>query len=188
MALVVVWLIWMIRRLRDPPPARRGKTPASPEDAGRHPHARARRSPPIFAAVGLPCSPRPRLRRPDPVLGVLALVLTLLYWLAEACGSTTTMSARPCRRSRPSSTTVRRQASTCPGPSFRPFLGAIGVTILIVRARLRRLAAAGRRHRPDPDPGRLARRRASRSTARRSKPTGPATSERPRPADARRLL
>ena len=65
------------------------------------------------------------------MLGILALVLTLLYWLAEAMRIYDHDVGRRSRRSRPSSTTGPPPGVHMPGPSFRPFLGAIGMTILM---------------------------------------------------------
>ena len=157
------------------------------EDAGRASTCPARRSPPIFAAVGaalLLLGPRLRRARSSSSASSPSS-LTLLYWLAEAPADLRPRR-RPdrARRCRPWSTTGRRRACTCPdrrsarssarsgvrccslGLVFGGWLLLAGVIALIA------------------DPGRLAGRRASRNTARRSRPTGPATSRRRRPADA----
>jgi hypothetical protein len=66
------------------------------------------------------------------VLGVIALVLTLLYWLVEALhlydkdiGSTTPQLPAVVHEGPPAGVHM-------PGPSFRPFLGALGVTLLML--------------------------------------------------------
>ena len=83
MAVVIIWLIYTVRRLRGAPPARRGKMPVPPKTpAGIHMPGPS--FAPVFAAVGsflLFLG----IVFPGPILwlGILALVLTLIYWLAE---------------------------------------------------------------------------------------------------------
>ena len=93
------------------------------------------------------------------VLGVIALVLTLLYWLAEGMriydhdiGPTTTVPAVDVHDGPPPGVHM-------PGPSWRPFLVAFGLFAVFARAGVRGLAPRRRRHRPDRDAGRLADRR-----------------------------
>ena len=63
-----------------------------------------------------------------------------------------------------------------PGPSFRPFLASLGVGVPVPRARLPGLDPAVRGRLHDRPAARLAATTRARSTARRSRPTRPATS------------
>ena len=51
MVVVLVWLVWMIRRLPGPAQGASRQEPVAPQDAGRHPHARAVVRA-VFAAIG----------------------------------------------------------------------------------------------------------------------------------------
>jgi hypothetical protein len=131
MALVVVWLIWMIRRFRNQPPARRGKTRLTRRTpAGIHMPGPSWS--PIFAAIGAALLFWGLVYGGLMlVLGILALALTLLYWLAEGIrnydhdvGSTVPALPAAVHTGPPPGVHM-------PGPSFRPFLGAIGVSMLM---------------------------------------------------------
>ncbi len=131
MVLVVVWLIWVIRRFRGQPPARRGKTRVLRRTpAGIHMPGPSWS--PVFAAIGTALVLWGLVFGGMMLwLGVLALVLTLLYWLAEGIriyehDVGTTMPALPAEVH-----TGPPPGVHMPGPSFRPILGAIGVTMLM---------------------------------------------------------
>ncbi len=131
--LVVFVLLWMFRRLRTAPKARRGKQRIEPRTpAGIHMPGPS--FAPAFAAVGafllflglvfggLTL-----------VLGAIALTLTLLYWLAEALrifdhdlGVDTTTNLPVVVDSGPP------PGVHMPGPSWRPFLGAFGMFALFL--------------------------------------------------------
>ena len=80
---VVIFLLWMIRRIRTAPPARRGKRRIAPRTpAGIHMPGPS--FAPAFAAVGVFLLFLGLVFNGwILVLGVIALVLTLIYWLAE---------------------------------------------------------------------------------------------------------
>ena len=84
MAVVIVWLIFTVRTLRGAPPARRGKqriTPRTPAGI----HMPGPSFAPVFAAVGTALLLFGIVFGGAILwLGVIALVLTLLYWFAEA--------------------------------------------------------------------------------------------------------
>ncbi len=131
MVLVVVWLIWIVRRFRVQPPARRGKTRLTRRTpAGIHMPGPSWA--PIFAAVGAALLFWGLVFGGLMLwLGILALVLTLLYWLAEGIriydhdvGSTVPALPADVHPGPPPGVHM-------PGPSFRPILGAIGVTMLM---------------------------------------------------------
>ena len=131
MVLVVVWLIWVIRRFRGAPPARRGKTRlVRRTPAGIHMPGPSWS--PIFAAIGTALLLWGLVYGGAMLwLGVLALVLTLLYWLAEGMrnydhdqGSTVPALPADIHEGPPPGVHM-------PGPSFRPFLGALGVSMLM---------------------------------------------------------
>ena len=131
--IVVVVLLAMFRRLRTAPPARRGKrriAPRTPDGI----HMPGPSFAPAFAAVGafllfLGLVFGGMIL----VLGAIALILTLLYWLAEALrifdhdlgvDTTTTLPAVVHDGPPP--------GVHMPGPSWRPFLGAFGVFALFL--------------------------------------------------------
>ena len=131
--LVVFVLLWMFRRLRTAPPARRGKRRIEPRTpAGIHMPGPS--FAPAFAAVGafllfLGLVFGGLIL----VLGAIALVLTLLYWLAEALrifdhdlGVDTTTTLPAVIDSGPP------PGVHMPGPSWRPFLGAFGMFALFL--------------------------------------------------------
>ena len=114
--LVVFVLLWMFRRIRSAPKARRGKQRIDPRTpAGIHMPGPS--FAPAFAAVGMFLLFLGLVFNGwILILGILALVLTLLYWLAEGLRiydqdlgvDTTTHTAGSHRM------TARRPASTCP--------------------------------------------------------------------------
>src|SRR4051812_16446230 len=131
--LVVIVLLWMIRRIRTAPKPRRGKRRIEPRTpAGIHMPGPS--FAPAFAAIGtfllflgLVFNGWILL------LGVIALVLTLLYWLAEG--------VRIYDKDIGIDTTTRLPAVIpegpppgvhMPGPSWRPFLGAFGMFALFL--------------------------------------------------------
>ena len=131
MAVVIIWLIYTVRRLRGAPPARRGKMPVPPKTpAGIHMPGPS--FAPVFAAVGSfllflgVVFPGPILW-----LGILALVLTLLYWLRESMR----LYDHDVEETVPALPAVVHDGPPpgvhMPGPSFRPIIGAIGMTILM---------------------------------------------------------
>lgn len=131
MVLVVVWLIWTIRRFRNAPPARRGKARlARRTPAGIHMPGPSWA--PVFAAIGTAMLLWGLVYGGAMLwLGVLALVLTLLYWLAEGMriydhdvGSTVPALPAEIHDGPPPGVHM-------PGPSFRPILGALGVSMLM---------------------------------------------------------
>lgn len=131
--LVVIVLLWMIRRIRSAPKARRGKRRIEPRTpAGIHMPGPS--FAPAFAAIGtfllflgLVFNGWILL------LGVIALVLTLLYWLAEGVRvydkdigiDTTTRLPAVIPQGPPAGVHM-------PGPSWRPFLGAFGMFALFL--------------------------------------------------------
>ena len=133
LVLIVAVLGRTFARLLTAKPARRGQGPDRAADACRHPHAgsvaRRRSSPRSGAALlflGLV------FEGPILVLGAIALVLTLLYWLAEALhiydhdlGATSPALPAVVHDGPPPGVHM-------PGPSFRPFLGALGATMLML--------------------------------------------------------
>ena len=131
MAVVIIWLIYTVRRLRGAPPARRGKMPVPPKTpAGIHMPGPS--FAPVFAAVGSfllflgVVFPGPILW-----LGILALVLTLIYWLRESMR----LYDHDVEETVPALPAVVHEGPPpgvhMPGPSFRPIIGAIGMTILM---------------------------------------------------------
>jgi plastocyanin len=132
-ALTIVILVVTFLRLLRAPNARRGKvrlTPRTP--AGLHMPGPSWA--PIFASIGVfllflgVVFPGPIL-----VLGSIALVLTLLYWLTESVriydhdlGEQTSTDLPVAVHDGPPA------GVHLPGPSFRPFLGAIGTGMLML--------------------------------------------------------
>ncbi len=131
MVLVVVWLIWIIRKFRSAPPPRRGKTRLAPRTPSGI-HMPGPSWSPIFAAIGTALLLWGLVYGGMMLwLGVLALVLTLLYWLAEGMrtydhdiGSTVPALPAEIHDGPPPGVHM-------PGPSFRPILGALGVSMLM---------------------------------------------------------
>ena len=130
---VVIFLLWMIRRIRTAPPARRGKRRIEPRTpAGIHMPGPS--FAPAFAAVGVFLLFLGLVFNGwILVLGVIALVLTLVYWLAEGVRiydkdigvDTTTQLPAVIHDGPPPGVHM-------PGPSWRPFLGAFGMFALFL--------------------------------------------------------
>jgi plastocyanin len=132
MAMVLIWIIWMIRKFRGQPKARRGKAKV-PQGTPAGIHMPGPSFAPIFAAIGS------ALLFLGLVwggwifwLGVVALILTLLYWLAEGIriydkdvGPTPAGLPAVIHDGPPPGVHM-------PGPSFRPIVGAIGMGILFL--------------------------------------------------------
>ena len=130
--LVAIVIIWMFRRLRAAPPARRGKQriePKPPADV----HMPGPSYAPAFAALGAALTMLGLVfGGPILILGVVALVLTLLYWLREALriydreqGDTVRALPAEIHEGPPPGVHM-------PGPSFRPFIGALGTFFLFL--------------------------------------------------------
>ena len=130
--LVAIILIWVFRRLRAAPPARRGKqriAPRTPDGI----HMPGPSYAPFFAAVGTFLLFLGLVfGGPILILGAVALVLTLLYWLREALriydrevGETVPQVPARIDDTPPPGVHM-------PGPSFRPFLGALGTFLLLL--------------------------------------------------------
>jgi plastocyanin len=130
--LVAIGLVWIFRRLLTAPPARRGVRRVPPRTpAGVHMPGPSLA--PIFAAIGTGLLLLGLVFGGLVLaLGVIALVLTLLYWLAEGLRvydhdiepTATTLPARVDSGPPP--------GVHMPGPSFRPLLGALGVALLFL--------------------------------------------------------
>ena len=130
--IVVALLLWVFRRLVKAPPARRGKQ-RIPSKTPAGVHMPGPSFSPAFAAMGTFLVMLGLVFGGITlVLGALALALTLLYWLAEGLriydhdngptGSTlpAVIDAGP------------PPGVHMPGPSWRPFLGAVGVFLLLL--------------------------------------------------------
>ena len=132
LSLVVLVVALQFRKLAKAPKARRGFQPIEPATpAGIHMPGPS--FSPIFAAIGA------FLLFLGLVfgglilyLGAIAFALTLLYWLAEAMR----VYDREITASAPPLPAVIHDGPPAgvhmPGPSFRPFLGAVGVTMLML--------------------------------------------------------
>jgi plastocyanin len=131
--LTLVWLVMTFVRLFRAPKAGRGKRRVAPRTpAGLHMPGPS--FAPIFASIGLfllflgVVFPGPLL-----VLGGIALGLTLLYWLTE---STRIYDQDLGVRTATELPVVVREGPPpgvhMPGPSFRPFLGALGTGLLML--------------------------------------------------------
>jgi plastocyanin len=128
----VVILVWTFRRLRRAPAARRGKGRLEPRTpAGIHMPGPSMS--PVFAAIGAFLLFLGLVfGGPILILGAIALTLTLLYWLAEALrtydhdiGDTVPQLPAVVHDGPPAGVHM-------PGPSFRPFLGAVGTAMLFL--------------------------------------------------------
>ncbi len=131
--LVLVGLVWTFVRLLRAPAAQRGKrrvTPRTPPEL----HMPGPSFAPILASIGVflfflgVVFPGPLLW-----LGAIALGLTLLYWLGESVrifdrdlGIRTRTVLPPVTHEGPP------LGVHMPGPSFRPFLGAVGTGMLML--------------------------------------------------------
>jgi plastocyanin len=130
--LVALGLIWTFRRLLTAPPARRGVQRVAPRTPSGI-HMPGPSLAPIFAAVGTGLLLLGLVFGGVVLaLGVIALILTLLYWLAEGLriydhdieSTRTTLPARV--------DTSPPPGVHLPGPSFRPILGALGTALLLL--------------------------------------------------------
>ncbi len=129
---VVIVLLALFRRLMTAPPARRGYQRVEPQTpAGIHMPGPS--FAPVFAAIGVGLLMLGLVFGGlILILGLLALVLTLLYWLAEGLrvydhdiGPTTETLPAVISQGPPPGVHM-------PGPSWRPFLGAFGVFALLL--------------------------------------------------------
>lgn len=131
-ALAVLTFAILFRRLATAPPARRGFQPIKrPTPAGIHMPGPS--FSPIFAAIGAFLLLLGLVfGGPILSLGAIAFGLTLLYWLAEAMR----VYDREISATAPPLPVVIHDGPPAgvhmPGPSFRPFLGAVGVTMLLL--------------------------------------------------------
>jgi len=130
-AFVVLFLLWVVRAMRQAKPPRRGMgrvPPTTPQGI----HMPGPSFSPVFGAIGLFLIMLGLVvGGVSVVLGVIALVLSLLYWLAEGMrvydhdiGATTT--------NLPAVISEPPPGVHMPGPSWRPFLGAFGMFSLLL--------------------------------------------------------
>ncbi len=132
MALIIVWLLFTVRRFRSVPPARRGKAKvirATPAGI----HMPGPSYSPVFAAIGVALLFLGLVfEGPILWLGILALVLTLLYWFVEGMR----VYDHDVEPTVPALPAVIHDGPPpgvhMPGPSFRPLLGAIGTAMLML--------------------------------------------------------
>ena len=130
--LVVAVLLWVFLRLYHAQPARRGKqrvVPRTPDDV----HMPGPSWAPIFAAVGAALLFLGLVfGGPILILGGIALAITLLYWLVEALR----IYDRDLGESAPALPAVIHtgppEGVHMPGPSYRPFLAALGAGLLML--------------------------------------------------------
>lgn len=131
-ALVAIGLVWTFRRLIIAPPPRRGVQRVSPRTPSGI-HMPGPSLAPIFAAIGTALLFLGLVFGGLVLaLGVIALILTLLYWLAEGLriydhDVEPTVTALPARIE-----TGPPPGVHMPGPSFRPILGALGTALLFL--------------------------------------------------------
>lgn len=120
---IVLWLLWTIRRFATAGPTRRGKQRIAPiAPAGTHlgPASYA----PIFGAIGTFLLLWGLVFGGLALwLGLAALVLTLLYWGREAQADYE--HTEPVRETLPAVVGEPPPGVHIPGPSFRPVLGAL---------------------------------------------------------------
>lgn len=130
--LVAIGLVWTFRRLLTAPAARRGvrrEPPRTPAGI----HMPGPSLAPIFAAIGTGLLFLGLVFGGLVLaLGLIALILTLLYWLAEGLrvydhDNEPTATALPARVDSGPPPGVHM-----PGPSFRPILGALGTALLFL--------------------------------------------------------
>jgi hypothetical protein len=132
LAVVVAVLVWIFLRLQRAPKARRGKTrlpPRTPEGI----HMPGPSYAPILASIGaFMLFLGLVFGGAILVVGAIALVLTLLYWLYEAIR----VYDHDVGAAAPALPAVVHEGPPegvhMPGPSFRPILGAIGATMLML--------------------------------------------------------
>ena len=130
--LVVIGLLWTFRRLMAAPPPRRGVQRVSPRTPAEI-HMPGPSWAPVFAAIGTFLLFLGLVFGGVTLaLGAIALVLTLLYWLAEGLRVYD-------HDNQPTRTTVPTRVDAAPppgvhmpGPSFRPILGALGTALLFL--------------------------------------------------------
>ena len=130
--LVLLGLLWTFRRLMAAPPARRGVQRVSPRTpAGIHMPGPSWA--PVFAAIGTGLLFLGLVFGGITLaLGAIALVLTLLYWLAEGL-RVYDHDIQPTRSVVPTRADAEPPPGVhMPGPSFRPILGALGTALLFL--------------------------------------------------------
>jgi hypothetical protein len=131
-ALVALGLLWTFRRLMTAPPPRRGVQRVAPRTPSGV-HMPGPSLAPFLAAIGTALLLLGLVfGGVTIVLGVIALVLTLLYWLAEGLriydhDIKSTRTVLP-----PRADTGPPPGVHMPGPSFRPLLAAIGTALLLL--------------------------------------------------------
>ncbi|MDO8485158.1 MAG: cytochrome c oxidase subunit 4 [Candidatus Limnocylindrales bacterium] len=130
--LVAIGLIWTFRRLMTAAPARRGigrVPPTTPAGI----HMPGPSLAPIFAAIGVFLLFLGLVFGGVALaLGAIALVLTLLYWLAEGL-RVYDRDIEPTRTILPARVdAVPPPGVHMPGPSFRPIMGALGTALLLL--------------------------------------------------------
>ena len=130
--LVALGLVWIFRRLMTAPPARRGVQRVPPKTPPGI-HMPGGSFAPIFAAIGSALLFLGLVFGGVTLaLGVIALILTLLYWMAEGLriydhDIQPTITVVPTRVD-----DVPPRGIHMPGPSFRPVLAALGTTLLFL--------------------------------------------------------
>jgi plastocyanin len=130
--LVAIGLVWTFRRLLTAPPARRGvrrEPPRTPAGV----HMPGPSLAPIFAAIGTGLLFLGLVFGGAVLaLGLIALVLTLLYWLAEGL-RVYDHDVEPTATALPAHVDSGPPPGVhMPGPSFRPILGALGTALLFL--------------------------------------------------------
>jgi plastocyanin len=131
MALIVVWIVFTIRKFRAVPKAGRGKTRiVRKTPAGIHMPGPS--FSPFFAAIGSALLLFGLVFGGTILwLGLIALILSLLYWLAEGMR----LYDHDVEPTVPALPAVVHDGPPpgvhMPGPSFRPILGALGMVILM---------------------------------------------------------
>jgi plastocyanin len=130
LALIVLFLGWTFRRMASLGPRRRGKAPLTPR-APEGVHMPGPSFAPVFGGVGLAILLFGLVfGGPVLLLGLIALVLTLLYWGRE--------SMRDYDRATGAAVTLPAVVHTgpppgvhLPGPSFRPILASLAFAVLM---------------------------------------------------------
>jgi plastocyanin len=130
--IVALGLVWIFRRLMTAPPPRRGVQRVAPKTPPGI-HMPGGSFAPIFAAIGSALLFLGLVFGGITLaLGVIALILTLLYWMAEGLriydhDIAPTVTVVPTRVD-----AVPPPGVHMPGPSFRPVLAALGTTLLFL--------------------------------------------------------